>query len=345
MVAALAVLISHSLPLTGHREEFGQETLGLIGVAVFFAISGFLVSRSWSFQPTLRAFVVKRGLRLYPALVVVLLVTVFVLGPIVTTLSTSSYLRAPETRGYFLHNAVLQTRYELPHVFGSVPYRGVVNGSLWTLPVEVKCYLFVAALGLVGLIGRRPWAVGAFALGGLALTVGVIQSNVPLGETLADLPGGHTNGLILFCVFAWSSLLFTLRHRIPLNFSYVAAALVLWALTIPLTQHRFATALLLPYGVIGFAYLVDPRPIKRLLGDRDLSYGTYLMAFPVQQVVAQVLDPGPLVMVAVSAPVTLLLAAFSWKLVEQPALRLKSRFGARSSALERALPGSAATLG
>ena len=159
LAAAMAVLLSHCYPLTGRDEPFARvtgETLGDIGVSVFFAISGFLVARSWASQPELRPFAAKRALRLLPALVVCVWLLALVLGPITTTLSPGDYLTTPQTWIYPLRSSVLITfAGRLPGVFEHNPFPDAVDGSLWTLPLEACCYVMVAVLGALALLHRR----------------------------------------------------------------------------------------------------------------------------------------------------------------------------------------------
>jgi peptidoglycan/LPS O-acetylase OafA/YrhL len=322
--AAIAVLGSHALPLTGHRETVGHESAGHLGVCVFFAISGFLVTRSWALHPRPLSFAIKRALRLMPALLVLLFVTVLVLGPVVTTSPPGTYFTSSHTHAYLVGNALFQTRYVLPGVFSDVPFAHVVNGSLWTLPLEAKCYALVVVLGLLGCAGRRPWASALVAVAALALTLPGISGSLPHGRaTAAFLDGG--GGLELVALFAAASLLFTVRQRVPVTWPAIATGAALWAATTPLGAHRFFTVLLLPYVVIGLAYHWNALRVRRLLRGRDLSYGTYLYAFPAEQLVAQTLGPGPVVMVLMTLPATLGLAALSWRFVERPALHLKRR--------------------
>src|SRR3954471_24573302 len=94
LVAALTILILHCWPITGQNTVPRLHGLGLnaIAVMVFFSISGFLLAQSWSIEPHLGRFLAKRALRIYPALIVVLLLSAFVLGPAVTTLPLADYL-------------------------------------------------------------------------------------------------------------------------------------------------------------------------------------------------------------------------------------------------------------
>ena len=103
----------------------------------FFAISGFLVTASL-LKRGLVDYTISRALRIYPALAVCVFATVFILGPALTRLSLSEYFSHPTTWN-FLTNALLFMNmvWTLPGVFESnvLP---AVNGSLWTLPVEVS---------------------------------------------------------------------------------------------------------------------------------------------------------------------------------------------------------------
>ena len=169
LAAAMAVLLSHCYPLTGREEPVARvvgETLGDLGVSVFFAISGFLVARSGAHSPGLRPFAAKRALRLLPALIVCVWLLALVLGPLLTTLSPGDYLTTPQTLIYPLRSSVLITfAGRLPGVFEHNPFIGAVDGSLWTLPLEACCYVMVAVLGVLALLHRRALLAGAVAVG------------------------------------------------------------------------------------------------------------------------------------------------------------------------------------
>ena len=159
LAAALLVLFAHCFHLL---DRAGDEPIGrwflrldasLLGVTMFFFISGFLVARSWDTRGNLPEFLVARALRIAPALWLALGVTVFVLGPLFTTLPLPAYFSDPATWKYLALNAVLRTQYLLPGVFESNPLPGV-NGSLWTIPLEVTLYLILGVVGWAGLLGH-----------------------------------------------------------------------------------------------------------------------------------------------------------------------------------------------
>lgn len=91
MIAASAVLVSHAYPIAlgaGTPEPLEQLTgltLGGHAVAVFFILSGLLIARSYDQGNGLLRFVLSRAARLYPALIVVVVLTVLA-GAFFTTL-------------------------------------------------------------------------------------------------------------------------------------------------------------------------------------------------------------------------------------------------------------------
>ena len=325
--AAVAVLVSHSFAVVArHEPSVGTNTVGRVAVLVFFVISGFLITQSWLREPRLGRYLLKRGLRIFPALVAVLGLTALVLGPIVTTLPGGSYLHSYGTWSYIFQNTAFRTVYELPGVFGGNAHPRAVNASLWTLPVEVHAYLMVAALGLLSVLRTRAAAVAAF------VAVGLISFSAPHPtEAVLGAPD-------LVRAFAAGALLFLWRDRIPWRAWIAASLVVAWLLLansgrigqgLAIAAVAYTTVLVAHHG---------PDILRRLTHRRDVSYGIYLWAFPVQQTTALVLRGiTPLEMMAVALPITSVLALASWTVIERPALRLKS-IGLRG------LPAAARTL-
>lgn len=154
IVAAFAVLITHSFALvygTGDAEPFRASlgmTMGSIAVDIFFVTSGFLVTASLIYRQSTIEFVWARVLRIFPALLVMLLLTVFVLGAFFTTLPLLSYLSSRDTYAYLLKCSTLLfgVKYDLPGVFEANPYPDAVNGSLWTMPHEIRMYAILVVI-------------------------------------------------------------------------------------------------------------------------------------------------------------------------------------------------------
>jgi peptidoglycan/LPS O-acetylase OafA/YrhL len=338
LAAATLVIVAHSYNLTVNEEplrRFGGPEFGDIAVAVFFAISGFLVTASWMSDSRLRSFLLRRALRILPGLWVVLFLTV-AFGLVVTALPVTSYLTSLDTWRYPFERAIVySTRPSLPGVFTSNPYGSAVNGSLWTLPVEVTAYGATLLLGVTGLLARRRELV-------LAATVVlvVVQETILPDASSLDVTGVGSvlHWLVHFGLYyAAGALLFLYRERIRLSLLAAAAALVLWVASFDTGVTTLAGQVLLPYVVLVLGYrapeLVDR--VMRRIG--DLSYGTYIYAFPVQQAIIHYqLDISPPRLIAITVPITYACAFASWRLVERPALRLRRRLTGEPDGATRA---------
>ena len=329
-VAALMVLVSHSFSLClglGGKEPLEGlvgMTLGNVAVDVFFFTSGFLVTGSLIKRKSVGDFVAARAMRVMPALIVCVAFCVFVIGLMFTTWTPSAFLLSEETRQFVLKNIFLLrgAEFDLPGVFASVPCPGVVNGSLWTLPQEVRLYLFLAFLGFVAfrLSARIRWLRLEFTLSVFA--VGLFVANVTNHFANFFQREPLQVGFMFFlgaAVYAW-------RGRVFLSLPLLGGASLLLLLS-AFSRDAFFCAyqLFLPVIVLGLAYLPGGgiRLFNRL---GDYSYGTYLYAFPVQQsVVALTGIRTPWVMGSISFAVTIVLAVLSWHLLERRWLKRESR--------------------
>ncbi|HEY3694445.1 acyltransferase [Phenylobacterium sp.] len=290
LIAASMVVFSHSFPLAGLPpvRAPGTEDFGALGVSIFFVVSGYLVTGSYLRDP--KAYLAKRLLRIEPALIVSLLATVLLGGAVS---AAPDYWARPQTYLYVLRNALLYpTTYELPGVFEANPLPHVVNGVLWTLRMEFTCYLFLMLVR-----GRRSLMLAAMAVAAVAYLA--IQAVQPHWAAQAPTRIGFLAARYGF-LFCAGSALWGVKLPRPLWLGLGSAAL-----------FPVVGALALPTAVIGLA-----RPGKL---PADLSYGVYIYAFPLQQLLAA---HGRLNFWTAMA-LTLPLAAASWFLVEKPTLGLK----------------------
>ncbi len=326
MVLATSVLISHAVPLA--RGQHTQEpleallhfSLGGLAVYGFFAISGFLVTQSLMQRADIVSYFQARMLRIFPGLAAALLLTLVVLGPVVTTDSLKQYGSEPKTWTYFISNlSLLRLQYDLPGVFLTNPYPSAINGSLWTLPMEFACYVALAAIGAAGGL-KAGWRIrlttGLIAL--FVLTIALLQLRVHIPDRLEKF------AFLSFC-FASGSAFYFWRDGIRLSRWAALASLPLAVAINWYFPCSYAVCAAYFYALFTFGYRRAPllESYNRL---GDYSYGMYIYAFPVEQLCAWLL-PGisPLALCAVSAPPTLMLAILSWYLVERPALSLKPR--------------------
>jgi peptidoglycan/LPS O-acetylase OafA/YrhL len=333
LLGAVLVLLSHSFAVTRGTDPvtwLNGETLGTVGVSIFFAISGFLVAASWLRDPRLRAYAARRALRLLPGLYVAVVLTAFVLGPIASSRSVGEYLTDPGGYAYVVRNWLLYTvGGTLPGVFDHNLVAGAVNGSLWTIPIEAACYVAVAVLGALGLLRRRAAPAIAFVLLWVAMSPWVPTTELGNGKA-TSLDGGELlTGVRLSAIFLGGMLVYLHRQRIQLRWDWLVAALAVFLACSRTDWVPFLAVLLFPYLVMVLAYRTPPG-WGRWTRHGDVSYGLYLYAFPVQQSLVALLGPdlGPLGMFVLALPITYLLAWGSWRLIERPALALKPGGGA-----------------
>ena len=320
LLAAGAVVVDHAFLLAGHETPvvLAWSTrnlhLGGLAVVVFFVLSGFLVASSWLQDPDLVRFLRKRTLRIFPALVVVVAVSVLALGPALTTLPLLDYATSGGTWQYLRSAVLAPVEFHLPGVFVDNPGSDYVNGSLWTLPLELLCYCLLAIAGVLQL-ARRRWPVPLAAAALLAAT-----------QLVPALSATGFGDPIMFFLLGASIRLFDLPLR-RRHGALAAAALAASVLTGVYTPGALALAYLIL--VVG---TTSTGPLTRTDRWGDPSYGVYLWGYPVQQtlVTAGLTAVWPLA--AVGAALALALGYASWHLVEKRAMAWGRRPAPRAAA-------------
>lgn len=330
IVAALAVLVTHSFALvagTGDAEPFRDRlgmTIGSISVDVFFITSGFLVTASLLTRQSTIEFIWARVLRIFPALLVMLLLTVFALGAFFTSLPLPSYFSDPKIYSYLVKCSTLfaGVAYDLPGVFDANPYRNAVNGSLWTMPHEIHMYSILAIVW-VSLRLTPEFRLRAFEL--VIVTIAVAGG----AHVLASHFYSPTESQFarLFFSFFTGAAFYVLKERIRLSrsFFWFFVAALLFAIV---NKHAFFVVYIFTIAYILFYLAYIPSGYIRKYNQLgDYSYGVYIYAFPIQQSVAALIPKvSVLHMTLISAAATLFLAAFSWHLLERRALNLKGHY-------------------
>ena len=337
IVAAIMVLWGHAYSLTGgHPPGWFGNAVGTIGVKIFFVTSGLLITRSWLADPRPLAYAIRRVLRIMPALILLVLLTVLVLGPVSTSLPLRDYMLAESTRLY-LWNMALYPVYSLPGVFLGNTYPAAVNGSLWSLPAEVLMYIltpFVVGRSRVG--GRMSVAifVAVTAVVGIYFVRITTIAPVPVfyGTSLASVLEVAVYFQIgtLYAVFGLERFLRPVFSGVLLVLSAIAIQVVS-STTNAYVVAEILLMVTLPYAVISIGNVTVGGRLGRVLSMGDVSYGLYLYGFPIQQIISAAFDGkiGPMANFALTVPLTFGFALFSWKVVEQRALRLKPRRAAR----------------
>jgi peptidoglycan/LPS O-acetylase OafA/YrhL len=330
LAAAGLVLASHTFQLGGfgndplHAVTSGQEALGSLAVAVFFVLSGFLVTRSIIRSPGTWRFLRRRALRILPGYWVCLLTTAFGFGAVLWIHEHGTLAgfmgRSDGPLQYVGANWVVIIRqWQISGLLSHNPFGPGINGSLWTLIDEVRCYIVLAVLAAAGLIQQRRAPV----LAALALFwwIGSVKP-IPIHFGGALLPIYNHWLAVHFLAFTLGALAYTYRHLIPVNRAAALGAALAFIVTV-------ATGTYSEFGLVPVAYLTlflaVTLPATRISTTTDLSYGIYIYGFPVQQslVAFGANRFGPAPFFAFAAAITVVLAWFSWRLVEKPAMRLR----------------------
>lgn len=285
-----------------------------IVLPMFFTLSGFLVAGSLDRCKTLVSFLGLRTLRIVPALAVEVLLSALLLGPYFTTKHLSEYFSSRSFFSYFL-NIAGDVHFSLPGVFVDNPHPSVVNEQLWTVPWELRCYLLLAVIALLGVFRNSLMLVSSIVI----ICVAVLAHDVIYPPDVWV----SVHGIILVEAFIVGVAFFRLKNKIRLNTGLFILSLIA---TIAL--------LLLPYGdnfvacpaayVTVYLGLLNPSRNKLLLSG-DYSYGIYLYGFPIQQAVAAATPSLRSVAVdlLVALPLTVAFATGSWWLIEKHALGLR----------------------
>lgn len=330
LLAALAVMFGHSFGIHGGNNlEWGlaftrRESFGSLAVYAFFLVSGMLVSASYVEKTSPWRFVASRALRIWPGAMVCALFIGLVIGPVFNSDSLSSYFASSTTQCWFLHNITLMGGVSglnaiLPGVFMHNHIQFFVSATVWTLPIELECYVIVLMLGLCGVLTSRlkmPIIVGLL---GIAFAYFVHQppTHFALGGFFTK-PLAYSFYPVPF--FLLGMLLYTYREHVVLHWLPAIALIVVYLLN----RHNSVGFLLLypafAYGVLWIASL----PFLSVLQPRhDYSYGIYLYGFVVQQSLTAIFPAWSNYMnVALAMPAAALVAAASWHFVERPCLAL-----------------------
>jgi len=326
-LASVAVVLSHSYTVVYGTIEADplwgtvRMTMGSVAVDVFFVTSGFLVTRSLMSRRSVRQFIRARMLRIFPAQVVAVFLTVAALFFISEDHSPMTYFLDFKSVSYVMKNISLLTGYwkTLPGVFSENPYGDVVNAALWSLPYELWIYMTLAALWIASKIFRQ----NSFTVFKAAITAAAV---VGLAAHLSNfyLWFWPSQALRLISLFFAGSAFFIFQTKIVMSGkTFLTAVLVLSIGSLRPDTFFVAYHLLLPYMVLFVAYVPAGR-IRLFNRIGDLSYGTYIYSFPIQQaVVALSEDASVWTVFWLPLTITLAFAASSWHTIEKRALALK----------------------
>lgn len=338
LLAALQVVYCHTTWHLGIRAGLGDPWISWVinwfpGVPIFFTISGFLISRSWERSTDLRDYASKRALRIYPALWVQLAVGIslaacfgFITPRIVTSGSFAGWILAQTTCLQFYNPSFLRG-------FGL----GALNGSLWTIPVELGFYVTLPLL-YAGFINRfnRHWAdaglmvmsLASFAYWFQLSTYADPDSNWTKLQMVSSLP--HLYMFLLGVVLQrnFERILPLIENRAPIWLATFAICMITLNPWSEAKISAWPLAVLVGRGLLAMTVLsiaFSWRSLsERLLRGNDISYGVYLYHGLAINALVQLGWKGESWQLAFVVAVTIAVATLSWRLIEHPAVSMKS---------------------
>jgi peptidoglycan/LPS O-acetylase OafA/YrhL len=311
LFAAALVLWTHHFALTGSEAPFCKPlrvNYGIVGVYIFFAVSGYLNALSVDRRRSVFGFLSARAVRIYPALVICVAFTILICA-FFSHVGLVDYFFNKETLKYAVINSSMLRGYMvfyLPGVFETNPYPLAVNGSLWTLPLEAIIYIGFA-ICMSAFTFRPEAALGLFVVAVAALIISDAMQG-PFRETA----GAILKFAVIFLAGSSIAALQLRRGLWPALGHIVAFGIVL---------QRFEQSSMVGWLVLLAALVIgvgSVRPPEFLRPRFDISYGFYLYAFPLQQMAISYFG-GFGVSLVVASIGTVVLATLSCFLVERPA--------------------------
>jgi peptidoglycan/LPS O-acetylase OafA/YrhL len=324
---ATSVVLVHSFQVAygpGIQDDIANSNFHFLVnsiLPVFFALSGFLVAGSLE-RNNLVTFGALRVLRIVPALGVEILLSALIIGAIFTALPLADYFSSPGFWVYFL-NIVGVIHQQLPGVFGANPYPDVVNISLWTIPFELECYIALAVLSVVFRRSKVFFLIVPLAIVLIATAKGVYQYGIHYHHVQGE--EHHLGGRALVVSFLFGVNVYLWRDKLPYSDVIGILCLVSGFVLISFYRLQYSGMAPLAYATVWIGLKDIPRSF--VIDNGDYSYGVYLFASPIQQMLATFawlqhwwLNFG------MALCGSLLYASFSWHCIEKPILARKSIF-------------------
>lgn len=326
LLLATLVILAHGAELTDgnrSREIFhllgGKMTAGEFAVEAFFVVSGYLILQSWSRQPQLGAFLLKRILRIVPAFVATYFICVFLVGRLGGGPSyfTTLFQSQGGILGLLPQLAILSYPVTPPVFAGS--HYPMVNGALWTITYEFRCYLLIPLLALLGLYWKRT----IFLVSWIAVVLfAAIYSVAHLPDAMSQaLPGFVPFFLAGNCAYLY-------RDRLGWNRVSGAVTILTAVLSIgSLAATRFVLPIAGSYAILWLA-LSPWSPLRHFSLSSDISYGVYLYGWPTQKLLLWYFPTLPLVaQIVLTLSASLGLGWISWHAIEKRCLAWKPKPG------------------
>jgi len=323
LVGAMFVMLGHQFVLQGKSINiiFGLPLHG-IGLRIILLISGYFIAKSVIKMPkTLHCvilFVIRRFKRIYPELIICVVMSSLIIGPLFSHLPYSEYIASMAWWRYIKMNVLLFPVFDIADVFSTNPYPLVINGSLWTLPIEMLAYVYLLIVAKISK-SRRVFI--------LYCSLPIIASVIKLAfcDDMQLIVHGTDwlNALIPMMYIFMGAIVSQCEHQFVIRqrtfFLALFASLVL-ASCASYMINEIICLVLISFFVFYICFQ-EEQGLKLKILNSEYAYGLYLWGFVVQQsLIATIIVDGrtdihPILMFIPSFIITYLLAAISYVFV------------------------------
>lgn len=329
LIATIFVFAGHMGVLLGMQPPLlGSFPLHELGVAVLFLISGYLITMSWISDTNPLRYGIRRFFRLWPPFAVMILIMVFLAGPLVSDLSVQEYFQSDYK--VYLRNLRFFIIYAQPGVFSDSPFSNATNGSLWTMPVEALLYILTPIL-LTGLRVKYRSRKSFYFTTVLAAAAVAFDMYLRVFCAAARVVFYGTDLIAAYhlIVFYIIGILYTyeeVKKRLNIQLGCIAVCTLLLFQRAAFPLQYTVLYILLPYFIFSFVFVSMPA-FSGLGRKMELSYGIYLYGFFFQQLIVSLnqkygMNLSYLQAFALSLLPTLAAADLSYFLIEKPILGL-----------------------
>lgn len=326
LFAASMVIISHTLGDKIFYDPLqlftGYMSMGTFGVFIFFLISGYLITMNLQKGSNLIKYYNNRFLRIFPALIVVILFTIFILGPVFTNLSLADYFLNPDTYKYFFNLTLIKLHYTLPGVFLHNGIETKVNPPLWTLVFEFMMYILISVFAVLGFLQKEKKYFWIYVL--CCLAVMSVYFFATISIDLFFIKISVAGFIEFFSYFFLGSLYFFFRQKIKIEWWMVLILGVAWYFSFETVFFKIVNLFFIASLVFYVAFL------KVKIGNfitrhGDFSYGMYLYGSISSNIILHTISDylNPAAQVILSLLLTIPFAIASWYLIESRALKYK----------------------
>ena len=286
-VAALMVMAGHMAYICGGELPIlWAEGIQALGVKIFFLVGGFLISKSWLSDSSPKRYIIKRVIRIFPALIVYCVITTYIIGPILTNIPIKEYFKNPDTVLY-LKNILLFPIYSLPGVFTQNPYPNAVNGSLWTLPVECALYVIVPiVITILNVKKKDNRSLILLSIWTIFLCIFQVVRSKYFPEYRLVIYGTDTMAASELIPWYFVGIIYT--YPCVQKYLNIQIAIILMLVFSCLPSGMMLGSIIkyfvFSYLIFSFALAKEPM-FANTFRRYEISYGIYLYSFLIQQIV------------------------------------------------------------